>query len=197
VNKASWRKGLIITAAVMVGLMPANAGAINVVIPGLLQLIPDICASLTGCDITYTNATKATELEILQGIIDGVTPTTAGWALNTGNPVAMAPLLTTAVGEYNAYSAQVEANTGAPPAPNEALTVAEDGMAQLPQDEDDLTNAQTASDACEGDLCAQQSGHRFQQLQTTNAYEQKQFDYAKYVEEKKGEMAAAAWMTSE
>ena len=193
-KKACWRKRLVITAAIIVGLMPANAGAINVVIPGLLQLIPDICASLTGCDITYTNATKATELEILQGVIDGVTPTAAGWATN---PVTMAPLLTTAVGEYNAYSAQVEANTGAPPAPNEALTVAEDGMAQLPQDEDDLTNAQTASDACDGDLCAQQSGHRFQQLQTTNAYEQKQFDYAKYVEEKKGEMAAAAWMTSE
>ena len=192
---ASWRKRLIIAAAVMVGLAPASAGAINIFLPTALQLIPDVCAAITGCDITYTNATKATELEILQGVIDGVTPTTAGWATNTGNPVAMAPLLTTAVTEYNAYSAQVEANTGAPPPPNEALAVAQAGMAQLPQDEDDLTTAQTASDSCEGDLCAQQSGHRFQQIQTTNAYEQKQFDYAKYIQQQKGEMAAAAWMT--
>jgi hypothetical protein len=195
VKKASWRKRLIITVAIVVGLTPASAGAINIFLPTALQLIPDICAALTGCDITYTNATKATELEILQGVIDGVTPTTAGWATNTGNPVAMAPLLTTSVAEYNAYSAQVEAQTGAPPPPNEALTVAQDGMVQLPQDEDDLTNATTASDACDGDLCAQQSGHRFQQLQTTNAYEQKQFDYARYIQEQKGQMAAAAWMT--
>jgi hypothetical protein len=195
VKKASWRKRLIITAAIMVGLAPASASAINIFLPTALQLIPDICAALTGCDITYTNATKATELEILQGIIDGVTPTTAGWATNTGNPIAMAPLLTTAITEYNAYSAQVEAQTGAPPPPNEALAVAQAGMAQLPQDEDDLTNAQTASDACEGDLCAQQATHRFAQIQTTSAYEQKQFDYAKYIQEQKGEMAAAAWMT--
>jgi hypothetical protein len=134
VKAASWRKRLIIAAAVMVGLAPASAGAINIFLPTALQLIPDVCAAITGCDITYTNATKATELEILQGVIDGVTPTTAGWATNTGNPVAMAPLLTTAVTEYNAYSAQVEANTGAPPPPNEALAVAQAGMAQLPQD---------------------------------------------------------------
>jgi hypothetical protein len=132
---------------------------------------------------------------ILTTELQNVVPTEARWALNTGNPVAMAPLLTTAVDEYNAYSAQVETNTGAPPPPNEALGVAQAGMVQLPQDEDDLTNAQTASDACEGDLCAQQSGHRFQQLQTTNGYEQKQFDYAKYIQEQKGQMAAAAWMT--
>ena len=194
-KKASWRKRLIITAAIMVGLTPAVAGAVDIVIPTALQLIPDICASLTGCDITYTDAAKFTELEMLKGLIENLTATTAGWATNTGNPVAMAPLLTTAVGEYNAYSAQVEANTGAPPPPNEALAVAQAGMAQLPEDEDDLTNATTASDACEGDLCAQQSGHRFQQLQTTNAYEQKQFDYAKYIQQQKGEMAAAAWMT--
>ena len=194
-KKASWRKRLIVAAVVMVGLTPAVASAIGIAMPTALQLIPDICAALTGCDITYTDAAKFTELETLQGIIQSVTPTTAAWAANTGNPVAMAPLLTTAVGEYNAYSAQVEANTGAPPPPNEALAVAQAGMLQLPEDEDDLANATIASDACDGDLCAQQSGHRFAQLQTTNAYESKQFEYARYIQEQKGEMAAAAWMT--
>ena len=174
----------IVAAVVMVGLTPAVASAIGIAMPTALQLIPDICAALTGCDITYTDAAKFTESSgPLQGIIQSVTPTTAAWAANPGNLVAMAPLLTTAVGEYNAYSAQVEANTGAPPPPNEALAVAQAGMLQLPEDEDDLVYATIASDACDGDLCAQQSGHRFAQLQTTNAYESKQFEYARYIQE--------------
>ena len=128
--------------------------------------------------------------------LQNVVPTQYRWALNTSNPSQLEPILETSVAQLDAYNAQIQTHTGAAPLPNQALQVAQTGMTQLPIDEADLQNAQAASDACEGDLCAQQASHRFQQLQVTAAYEQKQFDEAKYIEEQKDEAAAMAWMTT-
>jgi hypothetical protein len=128
--------------------------------------------------------------------IQNVVPTQFRWALNTSNPSQLEPILETSVAQLDAYNAQIQTYTGAAPLPNEALQVARAGMTQLPGDEADLQNAQAASDACEGDLCAQQASHRFQQLQVTAAYEQRQFEEAKYIEEQKDEAAAMAWMTT-
>jgi hypothetical protein len=128
--------------------------------------------------------------------IQNVIPTEARWALNTKNPVQLAPILETAVAELDAYNAKIAANTGAPVPPNEAIQIAQAGMAQLPGDEADLANAQAASDACEGDLCAQQAQHRFSQLSVTQQIEAKQFDESKYIQQKKDEAAAVAWATT-
>jgi hypothetical protein len=128
--------------------------------------------------------------------IQNVVPTQFRWALNTTNPSQLEPILETSVAQLDAYNAQIQTQTGAVPLPNQALQVAQAGMTQLPIDEADLQNAQAASDACEGDFCAQQASHRFQQLQVTSAFEQKQFDEAKYIEEQKDEAAALAWMTT-
>jgi len=128
--------------------------------------------------------------------LQNVVPTQYRWALNTSNPSQLEPILETSVAQLDAYNAQIQTHTGTAPLPNQALQVAQAGMTQLPIDEADLQNAQAASDACEGDLCAQQASHRFQQLQVTASYEQRQFDEAKYIEEQKDEAAAMAWMTT-
>jgi hypothetical protein len=128
--------------------------------------------------------------------IQNVVLTQFRWALNTSNPSQLEPILETSVAQLDAYNAQVQTHTGVAPLPNQALQVAQAGMNHLPIDEADLQNAQAASDACEGDLCAQQASHRFAQLQVTSAFEQKQFDEAKYIEEQKDEAAAMVWMTT-
>jgi hypothetical protein len=180
--------------------VPAGAQVVPplpvVIVPGVPTPVTDIAAEPVWLKQLIQDVTMAETLHnSLEIAIQNVVPTEFRWALNTGNPMAMAPMLTASVDELNAYNAQIEAQTGAPAPPNHALDVAQAGMAQLPGDEADLANASAASDACDGDLCAQQAMHRFAQLDTTNAYEQKQFEYAKYIEEKKDEAAADAWST--
>ncbi len=161
-------------------------------------VVTDPSAEPTWIQTLVQGISTATSLKNIAKIeLQNVLPTAAGWAADARNPqLLMAPLFTAGTHELAVYQGQVETNTGAPPAPNQALNMAQTGMNQIPQDEDDLANAQAASDECTGDLCAQQTGHRFQQIQLTNAIEQRQFDYARYQEQVKGETAATAWMTT-
>jgi hypothetical protein len=187
------RRIVIALASVALIASPASAQ----LIPGLPQPVIDVKAEPVWIKTLIQAVYQGESLHsILTTELQNVLPTEARWALNTKNPVALAPILETAVAELTAYNAKIEANTGAAVPPNEALKVAQAGMANLPGDEADLANAQTASDACEGDLCAQQAQHRFSQLSVTQQIEQKQFDEAKYIEDQKDQAAAVAWATT-
>jgi hypothetical protein len=160
--------------------------------------VTDVAAEPTWIQTLVQGISTATSLKnIVHTELENLIPTEFRWALNTTNPQdIMGPIFATGTHELEVYQAQVEANTGAPPPPDEALQMAQTGMEQIPQDETDLANAQAASDGCAGNLCVQQAGHRFQQLQLTNAIEQRQFEYTQYQQQVKGETAAAAWMTT-
>jgi hypothetical protein len=160
--------------------------------------VTDVAAEPVWIRQLVQDISTATSLKsVVKSELENLIPTEFRWALNTTNPQAiMGPIFATGTHELAVYQAQVEANTGAPPPPDEALEMAQTGMEHIPQDEDDLANAQTASDACGGNLCVQQAGHRFQQLGLTNGIEQRQFEYTRYQQQVKGETAAAAWATT-
>jgi hypothetical protein len=188
------KKVVIALASIALVAAPASAQLVPLLAP---VPVTDVQAEPVWLKELVQDVAMAGSLhQAVEIAIQNVTPTEARWALNTTNPAAIAPILETSVAELNAYNAQIEKNTGAPPPPNEALQVAEAGMANLPADEQDLTNAQNASDSCEGDLCAQQAQHRFSQLSVTQQIEQKQFDESKYIQEKKDEAEALSWMTT-
>jgi hypothetical protein len=180
------------------------AALIAIGAPASAQLIPigplpvvDTAAEPVWLKTLIQDISSAASLKtIMQTEIQNVIPTTFPWGITRQNPVQLAPILTEAVAQLDVYNAQIQKNTGAPPAPNQALQIAQAGMANLPADEADLTNAQDASDACEGDLCAQQAQHRFSQLSVTQQIEAKQFAEAQYIQQKKDEAAALAWMTN-
>jgi hypothetical protein len=182
-----------LSAAALIAI-GAPAGA--QLIPGPLPVV-DTAAEPVWLKTLIQDISSAASLKtIMETELQNVVPTAFPWGVTRQNPVQLAPILTTAIGELNQYNAQIQANTGAPVAPNEALQIAQAGMANLPADETDLTNAQDASDACEGDLCAQQAQHRFAQLSVTQQIEQKQFDEAKYIEDEKEQAQAVAWATT-
>lgn len=191
------KKRFVVTLSAA-ALIAIGAPAAAQLIPGLGPVpVTDTAAEPVWSRTLIQDISSAASLKtIMQTELQNVVPTAFPWGVTRQNPVQLAPILTESVAQLNAYNAQIQTNTGAPVAPNEALQIAQAGMAQLPQDEDDLTNAQAASDACEGDLCAQQAQHRFSQLSVTQQLEQKQFDEAKYIEQKKDEAAALAWMTN-
>jgi hypothetical protein len=165
-------------------------------IPGPIP-VTDVAAEPVWIKTLIQDISTAASLKtIMQTELQNVVPTAFPWGVTRQNPVQLAPILTESVAQLNAYIAQIAANTGAPPAPNQALQIAQAGMANLPADEADLTNAQDASDACEGDLCAEQAQHRFAQLSVTQQIEQKQFDEAKYIEDEKEQAQAVAWATT-
>jgi hypothetical protein len=182
------------------------AALVAIGVPAGAQLVPllgpvpvtDPMAEPTWIQTLVQGISTATSLKnIVHSELENLIPTEFRWAFNTTNPQAvMGPIFATGTHELAVYQAQVEANTGAPPPPDEALVMAQTGMEHIPQDEDDLANAQTASDACGGNLCVQQAGHRFQQLQLTNGIEQRQFEYTRYQQQVKGETAASAWATT-
>jgi hypothetical protein len=161
-------------------------------------VVTDPTAEPTWIQTLVQGISTATSLKnIVHTELENLIPTEFRWALNTTNPQAiMAPIFAAGTRELGAYQAQVTAHTGAAPAPNAALTMAQIGMAEIPQDEADVANAQAASDACGGNLCAHQANDRFQQLQLTNGIEQREFEYTRYQQQVEGETAAAAWMTT-
>jgi hypothetical protein len=161
-------------------------------------VVTDPTAEPTWIQTLVQGISTATSLKnIVTMELQNVLPTAAGWAADTHNPQAlMVPIFATGARELAGYQAQVAANTGAPPAPNQAVTMAQTGMAQIPTDEADLANAQAASDECTGNLCAQQVDHRFQRMQITNTIEQRQFEYTAYQQTATDQEAAVAWMTT-
>lgn len=186
------KKRILFAAALAVAIAAPAGAQVVATIP-----VTDVLAEPVWLKQLVQNVAMGVSLhQSVEIAIQNVVPTQYRWALNTSNPSQLEPILQTAVAQLNAYNAQIEAHTGVAPVPNQALQVAQAGMTQLPGDEADLQNAQAASDACQGDLCAQQASHRFQQLQVTSAFEQKQFEAAKYIEEQKDEAAAMAWMTT-
>jgi hypothetical protein len=178
-------------------LIAIGAPASAQLIPGLPQPVIDVQAEPVWLKTLIQDVSTAASLKtIMTTELQNVVPSAFPWGITRQNPVQLAPILTEAVAQLNEYNAQIQRNTGAPPAPNQALQIAQAGMANLPADEADLTNAQDASDACEGDLCAQQAQHRFSQLSVTQQIEQRQFDEAKYIEEQKEQAEAVAWATT-
>jgi hypothetical protein len=189
-KRANLLVGSLVVALVAIG---APASALFGPLP-----VTDVAAEPTWIQTLVQGISTATSLKnIVHTELENLIPTEFRWALNTTNPQdIMGPIFATGTHELAVYQAQVEANTGAPPPPDEALQMAQTGMDQIPQDEADIANAQAASDGCAGNLCVQQAGHRFQQLQLTNAIEQREFEYTAYQQKAKGETAAAAWMTT-
>jgi hypothetical protein len=190
------KKRFVVTLSAA-ALIAIGAPASAQLIPGLPQPVVDVKAEPVWLKTLVQSISTATSLkDILRTEIQNVVPSTFPWGITRQNPVQLAPILTAAIDQLNQYNAQIQKNTGAPVAPNEALQIAQAGMANLPADEADLTNAQDASDACEGDLCAQQAQHRFSQLSVTQQIEQKQFDEAKYIQEQREQAEAVAWATT-
>jgi hypothetical protein len=189
------KRVLLASALFAASMLPASAQLVPLLGP---VPVTDVAAEPVWLKELAQGISTATSLKnIVHTELENLLPTEFRWALNTTNPQAiMAPIFATGTHELAVYQAQVEANTGAAPAPDEALNMAQTGMEHIPQDEEDLANAQVASDACTGNLCVQQAGHRFQQLQLTNGIEQRQFEYTQYQQQVKGETAAAAWMTT-
>jgi conjugal transfer/entry exclusion protein len=68
-------------------------------------------------------------------------------------------------------------------------------MAVIPTQQADITAAQTASDDAEGDLSAQQAGHRLQELQVTNDMQTRQLLYSQQIQKSADEADAMAWMS--
>jgi hypothetical protein len=160
--------------------------------------VTDVAAEPVWIKTLVQDISTATSLKnIVHDEVINLYPTAAGWAADTHNPQAlMVPIFLAGTHELAGYQAQVEANTGKPPAPNQAVTMAQTGMAQIPTDEADLANTQAASDECTGNLCAEQVQHRFQQMQITNTIEQRQFEYTAYQQTATDQAAAVAWMTT-
>ncbi len=188
------RRVLLLVALTVASVLPAKAQVFGL---GPV-VVTDPSAEPTWIQTLVQGISTATSLKnIVKTELQNIMPTAAGWAADTHNPeVIMAPIFAAGARELAGYEAQVAANTGKPPPPNEALEMAQSGMAQIPTDEADLANAQAASDTCTGNLCAQQVAHRFQQLQLTNGIEQRQFEYTAYQEKVTGEEAATAWATT-
>jgi hypothetical protein len=127
--------------------------------------------------------------------IQNVTPTGADWPASTRDPQTTEPILTAEVQRLNGYIATITRQTGTPPPPDAPLKLAESAMAQLPGEEADIADAQAASDTADGDLSAQQAGHRINVIQVTNETKMRQFLYAQQLQRSADDAATMAWMT--
>ena len=127
--------------------------------------------------------------------IQNVTPTGADWPTSTRDPQTTEPILDGQVRTLNASLAALRAQTGVPQVPDIALKVAESAMQELPAEEADIAHAQDASDTADGDLSAQQAGHRIDVLQVTNETKMRQFQYAQKVQQSADEADAMLWMS--
>jgi hypothetical protein len=122
--------------------------------------------------------------------IQNVTPTGADWPTSTRDPQTTEPILAAEVQTLNGYITTITRQTGTPP-----LKLAESAMAQLPGEEADIADAQAASDNADGDLSAQQAGHRISVIQVTNETKMRQFLYAQQLQRSADDAATMSWMT--
>jgi hypothetical protein len=189
------KRALLVSALFVASTLPASAQLLPLLGP---VPVTDPMAEPTWISTLAQGISSALSLKTIVTMeLQNVMPTAAVWAADTRNPQAlMVPIFVTGTQQLAGYQAQVEANTGKPVVPNQAVTMAQTGMAQIPTDETDLADAQAASDECTGDLCAQQVQHRFQQMQITNTIEQRQFEYTAYQQTATDQEAAMAWMTT-
>jgi hypothetical protein len=141
-TKSSWRKRLVITAAITIGLTPAVASAVDIVIPTVLQLIPDICESITGCDVTYTNAAKAIQIEQLLGTIENL---------------KASPNILTTIGTIRGEIPAIKAAVAAATPVHVGDAAADAAFAQSEADDKAAWMAGNSIAACTGDLCAIQA----------------------------------------
>ena len=93
---------------------------------------------------TYT--TQIQQYQQLRLQIRNAIPTDFGWPLASRGLSLMEPLLQSAEQRLNANRQTVQAQTGVPLPADAATSTAEDGMTQLAGEQNDLANAQTASD---------------------------------------------------
>ena len=187
-------RAVFLLSALLAGVAPGAAQAV--------PLLPQPVVDVGPIENLYWQITSIKEtldeahfIVLLKDELLNLLPTAAGWAASTNDPTATEPILDAGEATMTTNIAAVEANTGMPQSPDIATNVAVHEMAVIPTQQADITAAQTASDDAEGDLSAQQAGHRLQELQVTNDMQTRQFLYSQQIQKSADEADAMAWMS--
>jgi hypothetical protein len=191
------KRPLIAAAALAAVVIAAPAGA---------QIIPFLGAPLPVIDAQgETTWLRELAQELAQGVSlkniltiqeHNIIPTPFGWPLGSHGPLNAQPILIAAEAQIAAAAAQVQANTGKPPAPNQATILAQTGVEQIPADTADIDAVKVCSDNAEGDLSAQQCGHRVQTIQVEQQQKALQLAYAQQLQKASDDATTLAWATS-
>jgi len=187
-------RAILLLSALFVSVTPVAAQA--------LPFLPQPVVDVGPIENAYWQITSIKEtldeahfIVLLKDELLNLLPTAAGWAASTNDPTATEPILDAGEATMTTNIAAVEANTGMPQSPDIATNVAVHEMAVIPTQQADITAAQTASDDAEGDLSAQQAGHRLQELQVTNDMQTRQLLYSQQIQKSADEADAMAWMS--
>jgi hypothetical protein len=133
---------------------------------------------------------------ILASAQQELTPTPFGWPLGSHGPLQAQPILQAAEAQIAAAATQIQANTGAPPAPDQATILAQQGVAQIPADTADIDAAKVASDNADGNLSAQQVQHRFDAIALKQQQSALNLAYVQQLQNASDDATLAAYFTS-
>lgn len=134
-----WHKRLAIGAVITIGLMPAAASAVDILMPAVL--LPDLCSPLGGC-LTWTHSTELLQVQQLLATIENL---------------KASPNIGTTIAIVRGEIPEIQAAVAAAPPVHVGDVAAATATAQVPAVNAQIAASGDAAAAGTGTLCIQQA----------------------------------------